>query len=214
MKIWFANQWLATGEDSFASGLNVSLHQQVQTARYLRSAKALPIARGNRLHAISFTLATQESTFASAMETSISRLSALPESGLLQIYRNEGVIQANPAVLESARTETIRNQSTFWNLTFQASSIETLDPDNLYENKLMSRYDQTDLATGTDEGAVTFAALPTTPLTIIATVQKPSDSAPDIGVLATYNRSTTGFSYRLTASPQQSGYKLDYLAIT
>src|SRR5476651_489447 len=88
MRISLNNVWLtndgATDLHAWtdAHGVRLNGKQLVQDAQFLRAVAAQPLARGNQVNQLRFTVTRQHSSVAAAGAFAVTAFSALPASGL------------------------------------------------------------------------------------------------------------------------------------
>jgi hypothetical protein len=91
MKISLNNVWLtndgATDLHAWTDAHDVKLNgkQLVQDAQFLRAVAAQPLARGNRVNQLSFTVTRQHASVAEASAYALTAFSSLPASGTATI---------------------------------------------------------------------------------------------------------------------------------
>jgi hypothetical protein len=131
--VWLTNDGatdLRTSTDAHDVRLNGK--QLVQDAQFLRAVAAQPLARGNQVNQLRFTVTRQHVSVAEAAAYAVTAFSALPGSGLATIicgaYGETPLACTFSAVLEEMPESVFRGTRTDTTFVLRGGAITSLSP--------------------------------------------------------------------------------------
>jgi hypothetical protein len=131
--VWLTNDGVADLQAwTDAHGVRLNGRQMVQDAQFLRAVAAQPLARGNQVNRLQFSVTRQHASVAEAGAYAVTAFSALPMSGLATIicgaYGESPLVCTFTAVLEEVPESVFHGTRTDTTFVLRGGLIAALSP--------------------------------------------------------------------------------------